>query len=57
MNDNFLKLVEKIKNHQDPDEAVRIALEVVTAYLEQNQLMHTPSADFAQEYLPTIVQD
>lgn len=57
MNEYYSKLIEKIKSHADPNEAVKIALEVVTSYLEQRQSEPAPSADPFQARSQTSASD
>ena len=44
MTDNELKLITMIRNHNHPDRAMIIALNIIYWYLTQSQSSATPSA-------------
>ena len=49
MTENEIKLINFIRNHDNPEQALIIAIEVISAYLKQPQSSPEPSPVAPQE--------
>ena len=49
MNENEIKLINKIRNSNDPERALQIATDIILAYLAQKESGQSKSAALLQE--------
>ena len=49
MNENEIKLINKIRNSNDPERALQIATDIILAYLAQKESAQSKSAALLQE--------
>lgn len=42
-------LLSLIREHENPEQALKIAVDIITSFLEQSVSSQEPSADFLQE--------
>ena len=49
MTDNELKLIELIRDHNNPEEAIVTAVNIITSFLEQPQSFEVQAAACLQE--------
>ena len=53
MNENEIKLINKIRNSNDPERALQIATDIILAYLAQKESGQSESAALLQEAAAT----
>ena len=51
MSESQIELLKMIKEHKNPEEAIKMTLAVIITYLEQHESCSIPSADHLQESL------
>ena len=53
MNENEIMIINKIRKSNDPEMALRIATDIILAYLTQKESSQSQSADLLQEACAT----